>query len=133
MINTNYANHVNNAISLYFISKLPNWRPNTQCAQIQGTTDGTSFGPFITSDNRTLRFFNPDSCRTLNLNFERQTYVRGIYTWRYRFAPTLFSTKPKENRCYCLTRSCTDGASVISSVISQNLLTYSFILAIDLL
>jgi len=81
-------------------SKVPHWTGET-CNAVKGT-DGSAFHPQVTRDE-TLYVFNTDLCRSLFFEYERDSKVRGIPTYKYS-VPDRFYKAPandKANACFC--------------------------------
>uniref|UniRef100_A0A8C4Q9Z2 Scavenger receptor class B member 1 n=1 Tax=Eptatretus burgeri TaxID=7764 RepID=A0A8C4Q9Z2_EPTBU len=63
--------------------------------QMLGTV-GQLWPPFLPA-NRPLAFFNPDACRSLWMEFAGENITDGITVYKYRFAPSLFSSTPPDS------------------------------------
>ncbi|KTG06961.1 hypothetical protein cypCar_00020872 [Cyprinus carpio] len=92
------------------------WKTN-QSNMINGT-DGSSFHPFLTKEER-LNVFTPDLCRSIHMRFEKEVELKGIPA--YRFTPprdTLASGKNNpENEGFCVTpKKCLDDGVLDVSV-----------------
>ncbi|XP_078410751.1 scavenger receptor class B member 1 isoform X4 [Cetorhinus maximus] len=78
------------------------WRSD-QCNMINGTA-GEMWPPFMTPSDA-LTFFSPDSCRTLELVFQKSGRTFGIPSFRYIAPKTMFANgtvyPPNEGFCPC--------------------------------
>ncbi|XP_041058739.1 scavenger receptor class B member 1 isoform X2 [Carcharodon carcharias] len=78
------------------------WRSD-QCNMINGTA-GEMWPPFMTPSDA-LTFFSPDSCRTLELVFQKSGRTFGLPSFRYIAPKTMFANgtvyPPNEGFCPC--------------------------------
>uniref|UniRef100_UPI00358F6999 scavenger receptor class B member 1-like isoform X2 n=1 Tax=Myxine glutinosa TaxID=7769 RepID=UPI00358F6999 len=63
--------------------------------QMLGTV-GQLWPPFLPA-HRPLAFFNPDACRSLWMDFVGENVTDGITVYKYRFAPSLFTSPPPDS------------------------------------
>ncbi|GFQ79437.1 platelet glycoprotein 4, partial [Trichonephila clavata] len=85
------------------------WWNGDACNEIRGT-DGVQYAPGVTQ-NHTLSLFNPNLCRTIPLEYEKDVTVHGIKTLRFGMASNTFATGEEnpDNKCYCEGSSCQSG------------------------
>ncbi|GFX28306.1 platelet glycoprotein 4 [Trichonephila clavipes] len=85
------------------------WWNGNECNEIRGT-DGVQYAPGVTP-NHTLSLFNPNLCRTIPLEYEKDVTVHGIKTLRFGMAANTFATGEEnpDNKCYCEGSSCRSG------------------------
>ncbi|XP_003748561.1 lysosome membrane protein 2 [Galendromus occidentalis] len=81
-------------------TELPYWGSD-HCNQINGT-DGSQFPPLTDKGNR-LQIFSAELCRSIHLEHESDTEVKGIETQRYTVPAALYSSaeEVESNVCYC--------------------------------
>lgn len=85
---------------IHVYRKVPHWA-GEYCNTINGT-DGSSFHPQV-KRSETLYIFNTDLCRSLFLDYEMDSSVRGIPTYKF-VVPRRFFQAPAnepENECFC--------------------------------
>ncbi|XP_032899753.1 scavenger receptor class B member 1 isoform X1 [Amblyraja radiata] len=84
------------------IKKVNYWH-SEQCNKIDGTA-GEMWPPFLTPSNL-LTFYSPDSCRTLELVFQKSDWTFDIPTFRYVAPKTMFANgtvfPPNQGFCPC--------------------------------
>nr|XP_020480783.1 scavenger receptor class B member 1 isoform X1 [Monopterus albus] len=84
------------------LTNLKYWR-TPQCNMINGTA-GQLWPPFITKE-RTLPFYSPDACRSLEFVYQRSGTFKGIPLYRYVAPKTMFANgteyAPNEGFCPC--------------------------------
>ena len=69
------------------------------CHALQGT-DATFFRQFL--DKKTpVWFYIEELCRSVYAEYDGETKVKGIDTWRYRAARDLLDYDVNKNLCYC--------------------------------
>lgn len=89
---------------------------NDEANMINGT-DGTFFNPRISKDDR-LYLYNSDICRSIYLQYDRESSVLDIPTLRFRVPPEVFQSPSKNpaNAGFCPVDDCLDdGVLEISS------------------
>ena len=69
------------------------------CHSLQGT-DATYFQQFLKKDEP-VWFFVEELCRSVYAEFDIETKVKGIPTWRYRAGRDLFNYNVNKNLCFC--------------------------------
>ena len=69
------------------------------CHTLQGT-DATFFHQFLSKENP-VWFYVEELCRSVYAEFDTETKVRGIATWRYRAARDLLDYDVNKNLCFC--------------------------------
>ncbi|KAM9306203.1 scavenger receptor class B member 1-like [Pholidichthys leucotaenia] len=93
---------VHEVVSWNSMTELPYWRTH-QSNMINGTA-GEMWPPFITKE-KTLPFYNPDVCRSMELVYQRPGDMKGIPLYRYVAPKTLFANgtdyAPNEGFCPC--------------------------------
>ncbi|XP_069789559.1 scavenger receptor class B member 1 isoform X6 [Narcine bancroftii] len=84
------------------VRKVNYWH-SEQCNMINGTA-GEMWPPFLTPSD-TLTFFSPDSCRTLELVFQKSGWTFDIPSFRYIAPKSMFANgtvyPPNEGFCPC--------------------------------
>ena len=69
------------------------------CHSLQGT-DATYFHQFLEKE-KPVWFYVEELCRSVYAEFDIETKVKGIPTWRYRAAKDLFNYDVSKNLCFC--------------------------------
>ncbi|GIY31954.1 lysosome membrane protein 2 [Caerostris extrusa] len=97
------------AIQEWNNKSIVDWWDDDKCNTISGT-DGVQYAPGLTR-NQSLRLFNPNLCRTLPLEYEKDVTVHGIKSLRFSMPANTFATSDinPENKCYCDGEHCTSG------------------------
>lgn len=97
------------AIQLWNNKSSVDWWSDEVCDKIHGT-DGVQYAPGVTKD-QILRLFNPNLCRTIPLQYEKDVTVHGIKTLRFGMPSNTFATGDEnpENKCYCSGSNCKSG------------------------
>ncbi|GFY55083.1 platelet glycoprotein 4 [Trichonephila inaurata madagascariensis] len=97
------------SIQLWNNQSVVDWWNGDECNEIRGT-DGVQYAPGVTP-NHTLSLFNPNLCRTIPLEYEKDVTVHGIKTLRFGMAANTFATGEEnpDNKCYCEGSSCRSG------------------------
>jgi len=101
---------------------------DSYCNAINGT-DGSMFHPFV-NKNDTLYMFSSDICRSIYVQYEKDSYVKGLHSLKFVPPESVFadvSVNP-DNGCWCVPdldhclgagvlniSSCQFGAPVVSS------------------
>ncbi|KAI1286724.1 Lysosome membrane protein 2 [Halotydeus destructor] len=79
---------------------VPHWSGAT-CNAINGT-DGSSFHPQVTREE-ILYMFNADLCRSLYFDYDHDSQVRGIPTYKFSLPDSFFQAPSRrpDNECFC--------------------------------
>ncbi|GFY55084.1 lysosome membrane protein 2 [Trichonephila inaurata madagascariensis] len=82
------------------MSRIPFW--NNQYCNMMNGTDGSQFPPPI-SKKDVLYVYTPELCRSVSLEFAKETNVRGIPALRFATPDRLFASPlvNPDNMCYC--------------------------------
>ncbi|GFR32651.1 lysosome membrane protein 2 [Trichonephila clavata] len=82
------------------MSRIPFW--NNQYCNMMNGTDGSQFPPPI-SKRDVLYVYTPELCRSVSLEFAKETQVRGIPALRFATPDRLFASPlvNPDNMCYC--------------------------------
>ncbi|KAL1505375.1 hypothetical protein ABEB36_004958 [Hypothenemus hampei] len=72
-----------------------------ECGKISGSA-GEFFPGHLTKESR-IRLFSPDLCRYVELEFEKESEVKGLSGYKYSAADRFLDngTKIPENKCFC--------------------------------
>ncbi|XP_055926724.1 lysosome membrane protein 2-like [Argiope bruennichi] len=97
------------AIQAWNNKSVVDWWDGEECNKIQGT-DGVQYAPGVTQESL-LRLFNPNLCRSIPLEYERDVTVHGIKTLRFGMPSNTFATSDLNpaNECYCQGSHCRSG------------------------
>ncbi|XP_058803925.1 scavenger receptor class B member 1-like isoform X2 [Phymastichus coffea] len=79
---------------------LPQW--TGKCANVSGASDGAKFQSYI-KPNDTLKFFRKSLCRSERLEHIGEKYIKGLYTYKYKFVDNELDNGHfnPENKCFC--------------------------------
>ncbi|XP_018568082.1 protein peste-like isoform X2 [Anoplophora glabripennis] len=89
--------------------QLYNWRYSNHttynpgsCGALENTSGGDFFPTDLKKDS-IIKFFSPDMCRYVELEFEREVVIHGIVGYKYAAFDKFLDngTKVPENRCFC--------------------------------
>ena len=69
------------------------------CHSLEGT-DATYFHQFLRKE-KPVWFYVEELCRSVYAEFDIETKIKGIPTWRYRAARDLFNYDVNKNSCFC--------------------------------
>jgi len=100
------------------IGKLESWKGKelldywaTNYSNAINGSDGSKFPPNLQS-TQTLSFYNPDLCRSLQVEFLRENVVGGVQTLDFHLAKNIFSNDPLLNPNFlgfCPKNDCPNG------------------------
>ncbi|KAJ8920039.1 hypothetical protein NQ315_011689, partial [Exocentrus adspersus] len=105
------------------IGQLYNWKYSNhtpfypgRCGALVNTSAGEFFPTDLRNDS-VIKFFSPDLCRYVELEFEDEVVVNGIVGYKYSAGPKFLDngTKIPENRCFCDGDCMPSGALNISN------------------
>jgi hypothetical protein len=82
-------------------SELPFWNEDPYCNMVNGS-DGALFPPFVSKEKR-LDLFSPELCRSLYLEYEGETEIKGLVGYRFTLPKSVLEDprKNEANRCFC--------------------------------
>lgn len=86
-------------------SKVNFWEPGSFCNDINGT-DGSQFNPGVKRTD-VLYIFSSELCRSIYIEYEKDTEIRGINTLKFILPKRLFLSPDRnpENGCFCLDKN----------------------------
>jgi len=97
------------------LTELPWWR-DSYCNMINGS-DGSMFPPFM-DRSATLRMYSTDLCRSIYLEYNTDTEVQGIPTYRFTppFSLLANNSENPDNLGYCMTDKVEDcpGSGILN-------------------
>ncbi|XP_074598787.1 lysosome membrane protein 2-like [Brevipalpus obovatus] len=81
------------------------WGKDTHCNHINGT-DGAQFHPDLQRTDK-LWVFSPELCRSIFLEYIKDSEVKGITTYQFSFPERLLTAPSKsiENECFCVKKN----------------------------